>query len=458
MTAAPAPLFGALRRDPALKIVLAVFLVYWICMLPALVGSASASKAAARALTLPAMFAMAWIAGTKIRELLRSLAVLGQLQAPHRLRLLQIGEHLRVVGLTWAFLAFGACLQLALPASGAAAISGAALVSLAGLVGLARALASSGVLPPVARDLGNAIAIALVGALIAFDQNRLLDWFGGLPSALLMLVALLFPAALALLAARWKAALPHYRWCPPSPANKFAEWLQAQNRRTTILTWRKTWDGDKEHRFFSVNSILARLLIQSVPVFFLLGSPLWAKGQLHPVGSVQLLLVAGIIASSLVVRDMHWRSLLRPGGLHRGRIATHIWISTVTIQMLICAVLALVYLAFDGTGFDATLSILGLKLAAVASLPVELCIATSMAVLLRATPHDEPWTGIIYVLMLVLLGGPIFAIGKLGFEIDVPLWAYIAGSAFTCFALIALANRVWTTRRLFAEAAKNANI
>jgi hypothetical protein len=183
---------------------------------------------------------------------------------------------------------------------------------------------------------------------------------------------------------------------------------------------------------------------------------LWSKGMLHPAGMVPLLLTGSIIASSLVVRDMHWRSLLRPGGLHRGRIATHIWLSTVAVQMLLCGVLGVLYLVFDGSGLAAGLDIIGIKLAAVATLPLELCMATSVAVLLRATPHDGPWTGIIFVTMLLLFGGPMFAIAKMGFDIAMPLWAFVGLSAAVSAALLAIANRVWTTRKLFAEAAKNA--
>lgn len=457
MNYAPYPLLGYLRRDAALKVVLAVFLVYWICMLPVLFGGAQATRSAARVLTLPAMLAMLWIASSKARELLRHLAVLGQLQAPLALRRVQIGEQLRVIGAAWLFLAAGTSLQLSMPSSGVPAISGAALVSLAGCAGMLRAVARAGRLHGYGRDLVDAATVLVVG-LVALDHNRLLDWFGTLPPALSSACALLFPALLAGLAARWKVALPRFRWSAPAPANRLATWIDTENRRMTVLTWRKQWESDEEHRFLSASSVLARLAMQLFPILFLAGSRLWAKDTLHPSAFIQVLLVGGIISNHLVVRDMHWRSLLRPGGLRRGSIGTHIWKSTMTVQLSLCALLALLYILFDGAGLASGWHVIGMKLAAIASLPIELCLATSMAVLLRATPHDGPWTGIIYVVTMLLLGGPMIAIARSGFDIALPLWLFAAGAAVLSAALLAMANRIWTTRRLFAEAAKNAQL
>lgn len=456
MNYASVSLSGYLRRDAALKVVLAVFLVYWICMLPVVFGGAHATRAAARVLTLPAMLTMLWIASSKARELLRQLAVLGQLQAPHALRRAQIGERLRTIGAAWLLLALGTSLQLSMPNAGTPAITGATLVSLAGCAGMLRAVARAGRLPVFGRNLVDAATVLPVVALVALDQNRLLDVFAGLPPAVLAAGALLFPALLLLLASRWKAALPRFRWSAPAPASKISAWLETQNRRMTVLTWRKTWEGDQEHRFFSTSSVPARLALQLTPIAFLAGSYLWAAGKLHPASLIQVLLVGGMMSNMLLVRDMHWRSLLRPGGLRRNGIATHIWASTMSVQLMLCVPLVFLYMVFSGAGPAAGWDVIGSRLAAVVSLPLELCLATSLAVLLRATPHKGPWTGIIYVVTLLMLGGPLFAIVKMGFDIVMPLWAFAAGAALLSAALIAMANRIWTTRRLFSEAAKNA--
>lgn len=456
MTFAPHPLYVHLRRDTTLKIVLAAFLIYWICMLPALLGSASASQASARALTLPAMIAMYWIASSKTGELARTLRVLGQMQAPHTLRRERLGTMLRMVALAWLFLAGGACLQLALPASGVRAISGAALVSLAGCIGVLRGLAGAGKLAPAARYLLDAAPFLLMAAILLFNQNQLLDWFGTQPAAALWLPVLGMPALLATLLVSWSNSLPHYRWTPAPPKNRLAAWLASHNRRTTVLAWRKNWDGDTAPHEVKADSLPMRLFMVGGPILYLIGTPAWVEGQFNPARAVPLLLAVAWIAGALVARDLHWRSLLQPGGLRRGNIGTYLWACTLSTQLALCAVLAVAVLLWYRLGMGGSWEMIGAFMLRKISLPVELCFVTSVAVLLRAARGAGQWAGVIYVTFVALIAAPIFLVGYMGFDASVSFGAFAAGAVAGTGLMLLMANRFWTTRQLFAEAARTA--
>lgn len=452
----PDPVLKHLRYHLQLKMVLATFLIYWICMLPVLFGNGTASPAAVRLFVLPAMVTMYWLATSMIDEMAQGVAVFGQLQAPHAFRRRLLTEKLKAVMLGWAFLAGGVSLELALPGSHAAALSGAALISLIACVGVARAMSRAGLYRSPFEGLLAATPVLLCVAVLGLDLPRLLDWFGALPFALHALCALSFPLLALSLWRRWGAELPLFRW--HEKQNLHGSWLGLQARRFTILTWKRPIIGAPENP-----SERSRMLLQAVtlscPFIFLSGNPVWLDGNLNLPRLLTTFSTIIVVAGALLVRDVHWRSLLQPGGLRRRRIAFSIWSTTVAMQLCVFAgsSMALGALAH---------AVLGMPVAEVIGhitdhwpLLFELPLVTAAGVLLRAsTLTGRPVVTVFAALVLATLFlatiSAVIALPHKHTSLPMSL-AWFAGASMGVTALlVALASRMWTTQRLFAAAAQ----
>jgi hypothetical protein len=430
------------RNDAALKLALAALAVYWICMLAVLPGSRETGMAAARLLTFPAMALMFWIACTKTTQLIRALTVLGQLLAPHRLRRQLVWEKLWFITLSWAFLATGATLQLALPQSQASALSGAALVSLAACLGMLRSLPAARRLPvPVPQLLE---ATPYLAALILLDFNALLTQFGNLPVLALALAALTFPCLAWWLERHWRAALPAFRWSALAPSQGITGWIAMQARRRTILTWRSGQpfqDGHASH----IAPLAMRIAVLALP--FIISRPVWGNGEISLHGAATLSVMAMFIAGALVVRDLHWRSFLMPGGMRPRRVASHILASTMAVQFGIVLILTLVLVSLGPLSLEAIIH----RLMRSSILLTELLFATSLAMVLRAAlPSVRMWATVAGAAVILLL----YPMAHLPNSVAASLPVYLLALLGASMLLLVLANRLWSAEKLFVEAGR----
>ena len=436
------------RGDMTLKFVLAAFLIYWTLMLPVLFGHNLASTAPSRALTLPVLATMYWLASSRTRQLARALAVLGQLQSPHSLRRALVREKLVWIALAWAFLAGGLTLQLALPQAHMPALAGAALVSAAACLGMLRGLARSRLLSiPFAQLLDAAPYLAVI-ALIVLDYNSLFELVASLPLIVLALCALTFPYLALRLARRWERALPVYRWTERTPSHGIVAWLASQARRSTVLgQYEARTERDLPFPYAS------RVAMLSVPFLMLTGQPIWEGGELSLFRCLMLSFVVMMSTNALIVRDLHWRVFLMPAGLRRGRIGSHIVASTLAYQYCVMLLLAAAYAAIAHFGVGVAWDRIGQQLLRASTLPLELLLATSAAVVLRALPKLPG----IAVALLCFAAGMAFVRQilhwtQLPATLSVPLPVFVLAMLGVSALLVGLANRVWTTNRLFAAA------
>ena len=447
----PDPLLKHLRHHMLLKMVLSIFLIYWVCMLPSLFGNGTASQASVRLFLLPAMATMYCVATSMTGEMARMLDVFGQLLAPHPIRRRLLAEKLRVIVLAWAILATGTGLQMAMPESHAALMSGPALISLIASLAMLRALSGKGLLMAPLANLLSALPILLCIAVLGLDMHRLLDWFGALPFAVHAACTLSFPLFALTLHRRWSRVLPSYRWREKKPAA--GRWLAIQARRITILTWKKPLVSDPETS--SVPSlVLNQAASISLPFILMVNRPLWENATLDYTRFMLTLMMAYIVAGALVVHDLHWRSLLRPGGLKRGRIASRIWAATVVAQLCVFTVYVIVLAAVARFGLGAPLDLILTHVARNWTMVFELPFITAIAVLVRTSPLAGKWPGIVLA-ALALKTMIVFALSPQQTALHMPLAWFAGASICLSAALVMLANRVWSINRLFAEAARS---
>jgi hypothetical protein len=438
-------------RDSVFKLVLAAFLIYWICMLPALFGQAPASKAASRALLLPAMLLMYWISASMAARIGRAFAVLGQMQAPHALRRALAGQHLQFVTIAWAMLAAGTSLQLALPQSQASPLCGAALVSLAACLGMLRNRDLEGALPAGLRHLSGAAPWLAGIALLVLDLNRALDRAAMLPPALLVGAALLFPCVAVGLRLRWQRAVPASRWRPAPAGRGVAAAINSLAQRYTVLVWRNgAPSGEAEATSTSDKMMRGVMLVLPMVVI----RPIWDDGHIRLADAVTLGVAALMVASSLLVRDLGWRSFVAPGGMRQGRIASHIVASTVPVQLggVMLGVCLFALVAHFKWGIsDERLAAQVMRATLMAA---ELAFVTTLAVILRRFNSLQMWGTIGGALVLIALMAVLGKASILIFSFPVTLPSYVLGLLLASLLLLAVGNRLWSADLLFAEAGR----
>jgi hypothetical protein len=426
-----------LRRMSVIELLFIGMAIYWATMMPAVFGTAHAKAAATQVLLLPAIGLMYWVASNKMYELTRAAAVLRQLSAPHLLWRDMCLAALRYTGFTWLFLASGCSLQMALPASGVSAVAGAAIMSLVALAALGRSLSAM----PRVLDIGLAL---LALPVLLLSPGALLAWFGNLPVVLLAGITVAFPVLLLLLARRWRSPPPRLGWEPAVRAERWVDVVRTQLNRFTMLPI-----APLEANPSQAPSNFSRMLITALPVTVMLitsGTVFQVNGQIDLVRFALLMTLALLLTTGLAVRDMHWRTLLAPGGLKRGRLGLHIWVSTMFVQGIVLLVGVLFAVAVIRFTMNDPWPVLERMLSVQALLPLEIAFATALAVTLRALPHFGLWgtaTLVLVNIVVYLMWGLKAAEGPL-LTTNVYIGAMVAATVL----LLLASNRLWTLRKL----------
>lgn len=178
------------------------------------------------------------------------------------------------------------------------------------------------------------------------------------------------------------------------------------------------------------------------------------QGNIGPYHLLGFGFVALMSLTSVVCKDLHWRQLLAPGGLHRGRLGWPILRTTLALQMAVFLVGTGLWFMVSWAAFDVPVS-RSLETAwKYRVFPLEWFFATSLAVVLRAMGAASVRAFVVLLssltVMLLLLGGAmLWAFGQSpGPTLFSVGPSYVSGLLIAILALVVLSNRLWTVKKL----------
>ncbi|MDD5334127.1 MAG: hypothetical protein PHS32_10300 [Rhodoferax sp.] len=177
-------------------------------------------------------------------------------------------------------------------------------------------------------------------------------------------------------------------------------------------------------------------------------------GNIGPYHLLGFGLVALLTVPSVVCKDLHWRQLLAPGGLHRGQLGWPILRTTLTFQMLALLLLASLWTMVNWAAFDVPVSRTLETAWKYRVFPLEWFFATSLAVVLRAMGAASVRAFVVLLssltVTLLLLGGAmLWAFGQSrGPTLFSVGPSYVSGLLIATFGLAVLSNRLWTVKKL----------
>lgn len=453
----PQALLGRPGPTNAFKLVAVCFAVYWVCLLPLWPAPRGADDTAMRLLTISAAALMWWVAASSLRGLLHAGHVLARRQTPLALWREVLWAALRRVAGAWLMLSGAMATALLLTGATMQACAAAALISLTALLAGACAANRQSRWAGITGWLYGA-----AGIWFATDASA----FRALANAGFVLPGLItpaFPAALLLTARRWNHAAPLVRWRPSAVAPVSTRWqrVQLQLRRFSLLRWRRAQEAGSELQASGGVMLFITSFALLYPAFMAvyLVLPVWRNGHVDLWRLVVTLWIASLTSNTLVARDVGWRSFLMPGGLHRGRIGSHIWTWTLVAQLLGALAYALLALAVvaalpalmghpgdPAAGFAKAMR-------EIATAPLDLMLITSAAVTLRAMPHGGKLAAAAGVAVVCVLAWAALhwerALALATTQLALPLPLYCAVLIVASAVLVILANRWWTPKRLF---------
>ena len=403
---------------------------------------------------------LAWLQGNTLAQFLaRGAAVLGQRQVPQCLWADWLRVALLQTARIWCVVVLACIVVLSAPASPWRWPTAAALVSLLMLLSLLRTLSSQGLL---ATAVGWVVGVGLFAVAVGFIATTglasILDAIAGWPSVLQILLLVGGPAAALGLHSRWVAAAPKATR-PFSLPLAAGQWLKRELGRYHALNYLGAWQSRMQaHGAMRAGSTAP---LTSIVLFLNIGPQLhWTTGNWggslklwHP---LMLMLMVVMYFPNLFCKDLHWRMLLAPGGLHRGRLGFYIVRSTAEQTFSLACVMLLVLWISVTMMFPEvrTPDVLGF-LQRFALLPLQLFFAISVATLLRSLPR----AGWVMVGLMVVLVVSVAIYVAYSAEIPPPPdWfrvgpGYVALLVVLSGAAIALSNRLWTAQKLIGATA-----
>lgn len=385
--------------------------------------------------------------------------ILGQRRAPAALWHEWSKLAMRAPTRAWAMLCAAMTLALLAPAGTHHWPAAAALLSLTLSIGTVNSLARRGLLPRacyIAIDIG--VVLLVLAITLLTSPVAALDRFGALPTWLLLTFAASWPLLGAWLMHVCRGEPQRYRW--PGHNIQRRQPLMALNgyiRRYAPLRW----NGNCQNTGNGMASTKKGALVQitsGMPMVYL-SLLVWSPAQWNQTLSPAHLLSVGFLcifmSATLIVRDRHWRMLLVPGGLHRGRIGLHILVSTLEIHLgwvVMAAALGLVAAGMTGYSVPAMLD----RYLQHGAVVFEIAFAASVGLLIRALPKTVWLAALLFLalcllaaafrlqLVLALLQGRLSGVGHMTAG---P--AYVGILALASIAIAMLANRIWTPKKLF---------
>jgi hypothetical protein len=451
------------RARNSSKILLALFGVCWIVLLPFTVSRTLGAPEGIAALLVWACIVIAIVATRRIEALYDARRVLSAHRTPATQWQAWTRETLLAITGYWALICTSLAVQMALPGSAFYWLAGPAVLSLALCATVQRVRSRIGLAGQAWKWAINIACAALVFCAISGPRfTGLGDWISALPTAALLACFLSWPAMAYMLLRQWRTTSVDDRSIAAKPVAAKTGMIVSFFKRYSMLRWDDSIADENQHarqtlatrvlNTFSGEIFFYIILLQTLPVH-------WGDSA-SPLRLVGLYVVCLVTASRLMVRNLHWRSLLLPGGMRRKRLGTHIFAATLGLQLLALPFVALIYFAASVTLGTPPQEAL-LRIASAAILPFELALTTALAVALRASGKRRliviagigPFViGIAYQLLAPRLAGSPFLLMS-------PQWTigpvYVLVLATCTVILLWLANRMWTVEKLFRQLRRN---
>lgn len=373
----------------------------------------------------------------------RSVRVLQAQRAPAAFWQAWLRQWLLSVTRYWALLSIAVALLMLAPASSQHWLTAPALLSLLLCCCVSAALARAGLLP---RRMGIALEVSLLAlVLLLAATNQLmhsLHRFAAMPAWLLAACALSWPVT-----ACWimHARADALRTVSGEQSNVL------RRARDAITRWAGRFQPLRDRSFndsgqpTNRRTLLMVAIIQNFIFFAQLMPVQWGE-QATSMRLSRLAFICLMCSNALLVRDLHWRALLLPGGTQLRRLGTRIVLSTMLFQapLILTFAAGSVLMSPPQTWDLATLASVAVPL-------LELVCCTTLMTLVRAFPRR------LHIGATMVLAVPMmyFALWSM-FKQDLPQLVWQIGPAYvlllaamTCAALLA-ANHRWTPERLLA--------
>ena len=275
-----------------------------------------------------------------------------------------------------------------------------------------------------------------------------LNWVAQAPFVLHLSLALSWPLLAYFLIRNWQINPPFAPTNTGGRAIGLGRWISNYARRYTILDARiAAANGEKpQHSFFSVIWIpvagqMINLSSLAVP---------W-QGEIYGYQLLGLAFFLPLLGISLACKDLHWRQLLAPGGLHHGRLGWPIFKTTVAIQLTTVLILGCAAVLFFWVAFNIPITRSLETVWRYRCVPAQWIFGVSLMSVVRSVSANH--TGAIFAaLFLVLLaigGGMLWAFGLTkGHVLFLADSTFLFGLVFATAALVLLSNRLWTVKKL----------
>jgi hypothetical protein len=364
--------------------------------------------------------------------------------------------------LIWASLGATMSALLASPASALLPFTwpaAPALLSLSLCVGAVGMLSRQAILPKQLRMPVDVIGGALLLAAVWPGPGGLLAWIASLPLPVLAVLALAWPVTGAVLMATWRRQLAPQRDTPAAPGSRLMAAIDGQIRRYSPLDPGNSWFWRQAPLSQPSRARLLWLSSIAFPMYVFVDS-LWPLGWNQEVDARHLLSLAAlsiVMQSVLVARDLHWRALLMPGGWRSKRIASDIFRSSLYAQYLGLVVMAVAYVLvqrlYNATPVSTALEFVASHVLVLA----EAGFALSAALVLRALPRSTLAIGVAAAVVAIWWTYLRWFVGYANLSHwPAPGVLYAAVMVAATFALLRVADRMWTTDKLMACARRGA--
>ena len=348
---------------------------------------------------------------------------------------------LRSQVLTWAIASIAGATVLVVSDTVASACAAVMLYSLIMAGTTVLPLAQRGLLP---RKWGIVIPLLLT-AYLGFCGPRSYDVLVELPLFVKLPLSTLWFLLIAYLQYRWKINPPRQAAAFYLPRQSAWRRIHAWYLRFTILS---SNPQTKQSRY---GAFLILPYIFAVEASGFWSNHAWG-GDIGPAHLLTLLLILTYAGYFLYCRDLHWRHLLAPGGIAKGRMGWHLVRSTLTVyaSVLFPALLAYAILAWLIRGISPIAALENvLRFSSILCEAVfVICVATA----LRGTKYWWLTTIALYGIIALAVLATALAL-RLDGRALMGTWfhvgpAYLAMLAAGSLASILAANRLWTTKRL----------
>jgi len=437
----------------AMAMLMAVLAVYWLALLSLMYHS----EKVVPGIKLLLVMAAGLLAVKGMRQaaaLATGARVMGKMQAPQRLRRSWLYASLMSTTYAWGFFVAGGTVLLALSQSSWKWTMAAALFSTILCLATIAVLSRYGMLHRTWSWIISLGSLALVVATsLTIGISAGLDLFGELPMAFQLMLAISWPLLAYRLALNWSNEQPIGVFATREANDGVWARFAGYARRYTILQPAKAAHSGPPTSFQSSPFRAFVLVANPLCMFLAMGQQYLAAPWGSKIGALHIVVLGFVTlycSWSIVCKDLHWRMVLAPGGLYRGKIGGHILRSTLTLQYTMLLILLLICAVSAWAAFDIPFKRDVEWISKFCVFPIEMLFATTLAVTLRGTGLPMLFIGLFSSLLIICMGTLLWMYGlKHQPELLAVGPTYVCLLLSTTALLIMLSNRLWTIKKLF---------